>query len=119
MFLAEKSEGEVTAGLESWRQLLLEGANEIEKRGHAKYTEYNARTGGVCLMGAVHIALTGEPAGHATVWFLPLVDEARLQVYDKMRDFLGGSCPVKFNNARERTASEVTSAMRACARQGI
>ena len=118
MFLAEKSEGEVTAKLEPWRQLLLDGANEIEKRGHTKGAEYNAKTGGVCLMGAVFIVLTGEPFD-AGVWFSPLVIEAREQVYHKMLDFLGGFCPVKWNDALERTASEVTSAMRACARQGI
>lgn len=121
MFLAEKSKGEVTAKLEPWRQLLLDGANEIEKRGHAKGIEYNAKTGGVCLMGAVHIALTEEPLYTAALalWFSPLVSEARNQVYYKMRHFLGGRCPVTWNNAPERTASEVTSAMRACARQGI
>ena len=84
-----------------WQLALRRAADIIDERGHAKHT-LQADDGCVCALGALlvadHIYGTNE--------FNPA--RKRLMAYV-------GSYISQWNNAPERTAAEVTQAMRACA----
>lgn len=98
-----------TEPLEPWRQLLLDAADTIDERGHAKGVLEN-RNGGVCLVGALYVA------GHGTRRALSPAGQVAL---DRMCGFM--NLPVwrlvNWNNAPERKADEVTGMMRAAAWQ--
>jgi len=91
--------------LEPWRQNMLDAADLIEQRGHAKNILEDSN-GSLCFVGALSMAVTGYS------------DAIDLRVgigIQKMFPFIGQN-PVDWNNAPERTKEEVVSAMRACAR---
>lgn len=88
---------------------LLKAARVIETLGHTKHELCNDLTGAVCLRGAINIALTGKPLA-----FEKLNDARRL--FCRVSDYLG-QCEVDWNNAPERTASEVIHALREAAAQ--
>ena len=99
--------------LEPWRTLLLDSADRIERRGHTKH-ELCSSQGALCFRGALWNAKNYYTYEHPG----PISDKAE----DRMGKFLGftfGSAVVSWNNAPERTAEEVITAMRACALQGI
>lgn len=83
--------------LAEWRQVLLDGAENIERYGHVKKS-LGSKSMGFCLMGAM--IETHNPA-----W---------CEAITKIDRFMGTN-PVDWNNAPERTAAEVITAMRKCA----
>lgn len=92
------------------RLLLLKAADEMERRGHAKHTLCD-RSGGVCLLGAINAAETGDPYdGHGT-------SRAR----ELLADHLGGSIgdAVGWNNSHATPGEKVISALRAAAMHGL
>ncbi len=96
--------------LTDWQRLLLKAAEIIEQRGHAKDALCDDR-GAVCLLGALNVAATGIPTTS---------DKRRSPALDAMGRHLGFTGMVAmelvdWNNSPERTASDVTSAMRAAA----
>lgn len=97
--------------LEPWRTLLLDSADRIECRGHAKDV-LCSDDGAVCFRGA----LVDAQSWRTFCYLLPIHRLAERN----MVSFLGIQYGVvAWNNAPERTAEEVITAMRACALQGI
>lgn len=98
-------------------RILLEAAHAIRTRGHAKHGLTN-ESGGLCLTGAINVALYGHHTFRAERKTLPLTG----RVADVLR-LLGGerdvalrhSAAVYWNNAPERTPAEVISALEAAA----
>ena len=102
MFLETKKVGEAAA--ETWRQLLLDGADLIELVGHCK-NELRDSNGRVCLIGSMH-----------------LVEHTKGDIFfanEAMRKALGNWCPVAWNDRPERTGAEVIAMMRKVANAGL
>jgi len=93
-----------TTEIEPWRKALLDAADLIEQRGHAKKTLEDI-DGSLCMGGAISMAITGKSFG---------LHPDMMEAYCALHDFCGGSF-VTYNNAPERTASEVIATLRACA----
>ena len=98
--------------LEPWRTLLLDSADRIERQGHAKHELCNA-DGAVCFRGALLNAKNYCDCVRPSPTFY--------KAENRMVKFLGFTYGevIDWNNAPERTAEEVITAMRACALQGI
>ena len=108
MFVETKREGEAKT-VEPWRQLLLDAADEIERRGHCHNRQFDEQ-GRCCFHGALSLK--------AQDWALDRRATAA------MREHLGlplhlqhdgyASGIASWNN--KHTGQEVIAAMRACAR---
>lgn len=108
MFVETKREGELAAPLEAWRALLLRAADYIERHGHCKFALVNI-WGNVCAMGALDAAATGNP-------LRPDFGGDVGKAYENLSKVVGDI--VDWNNAPERTATEVTAKMREVAVSG-
>lgn len=96
---------------EAWRQDLLDIADRIESRGHAKSTLFDENTGAVCFLGALY--------NHRIEDGVEVCDQISFErhnaVVKRIERFVGGDV-LRWNNAPERKAREVISACRECAR---
>lgn len=100
------------------RQILIEAASLIETRGHAKGWFEDSK-GCLCATGAIGMAATGDPVGYSDD--IPPDVEAELSrafraahaEVGAMRN--GDGRIVPWNDAPERTASEVVSMLRRAA----
>ena len=90
--------------LEPWRKLLLDAADGIEAKGHAKGMIDDS--GAMCVVGALSFAARER-------WRLII------EAIEPLRIFLGVPCVVDWQDAPERTAAEVIDTMRACAMEGL
>jgi hypothetical protein len=114
MFVETKREGETKPVLESWRQLLLDAMDLLEQRGHTKRLFFSAASGGVCLAGAVRVAINDGQIPND--WFSPIqIDSLYYNVIRHLQQYLKTDCIATWNDAPERTAEEVIAAGRACA----
>ena len=102
MFLETKKVGEAAA--ETWRQLLLDGADLIELVGHCKNALRDS-DGRVCLIGSMNLIKHTQ----GDIFF---ANEA-------MRKALGSKCPITWNDSPERTGAEVIAMMRKVANAGL
>ena len=113
MFVETKKEGEVTAP-ETWRELLLRAADEIERRGHAKRVMQDDY-GQVCFWGALNYADHGHPQ-------FPTSNLA-IQASENFCAWRRGdmanpdSSNITWNDAPWRSGLEIVATMRACARE--
>ncbi len=110
MFLREKlPETEIPAPIteEPWRKALRDAAELIRTRGHCK-GDYTDASGALCLVGAIRVVtgcgLAYESAASGECIALTL------RVAQTIPDVLD------FNDAPERTAEEVISALESAAR---
>ena len=115
--------------LDPWRRLLLDGADLIERKGLSKYTLCDQDTGAVCARGAligeehlqkrcgwwdveISVAVSEYPMAKISATLARVAYDAD----QRLASYLGNCDDVPdWNNAPERTAAEVISAMRACA----
>jgi hypothetical protein len=89
---------------ESWRQVLLHAADLIDRVGWCQHTECD-QNGRVCTAEALNRVGAHDVAAYAVAM-------------TRLSDFVASPVTVpEWNDAESRTAAEVTSAMRACARQ--
>lgn len=93
-------------------QLLLKAASIVEQKGHTKNqlcSDYDPEHGSVCLLGALNHAQRGS------AWFGD--DQQSKAVREIAGRVYGGSWikAVAWNNAPERTQTEVVSALRMAA----
>lgn len=88
------------------RRLLWEAARLIEERGHARGALVTS-DGRMCALGALNCAATGDPRDTLKRSNVPGYAKA----FNAIRARAGGSI-VSWNNAPERTASEVIQALR-------
>jgi hypothetical protein len=86
--------------IEPWRQVLLDAAARIERRGLAK-GELLGCNGSLCTMGALQEAARNGFAA--------------LKAAEKLRAFLKVQNIPNWNDARLRTKDEVVCALRECA----
>lgn len=88
---------------EQWRLDLLNAAQRIQTRGHAKHTLCNRKTGAVCALGAYddyHMIDEGRTSHNCAS------DEGWARLYKYL-----GEDIINWNNAPERTAQEVVDTM--------
>lgn len=114
MFLDEKRQGETQAPitLEPWRQLLLDGANEMEKRGHCKGALTDTK-GRVCFYGALNVA----DHNYASFTGSLVVEEAGRRMSVALGSPSGSyMTAVVWNNNPGLPAAEVVAKMREVAR---
>ena len=97
MFLETKKTGEAHIKLEPWRQLLLEGADLIERHGHCKH-KLRDMSGALCFVAAISHG-ADVPGAYVTARSM-------------MSRALGGQHPVDWNNAPEITGADVVAKMR-------
>lgn len=94
---------------EPWRKVLLDAADYIEAHGWCQWSLEDS-DGRVCAIGGMLRAVSVD---HHTTFERP--QEYR-QAITHLHHYLNGGAGF-FNNAHGRTASEVTAALRTCARQ--
>jgi hypothetical protein len=109
--------------LEPWRRQLLEAADVIRQQGLAKGELLNED--GYCSMGALNKVVNGSSRYHYLQEGSSFRDVilSNQEATEKFADFLhldreemhAASAVAVWNNAKERTAEEVISAMEACA----
>lgn len=100
---------------EPWRVALLDAADLIEERGHAKFTIEDAE-GRMCVWGAIMASMkvsAFSPASYEPMYRLRdfLVTSGQMDAGNG-RSWDG---PVPWNNAPERTQEEVIAALRGAA----
>src|SRR5581483_4767239 len=99
MYLEEKSIPAPVVELEPWRQSTLDAADYIDKRGWCQNRLHDGEK--VCAVGAL-IAVSPD---------LKVVNTAHEKLIEQV-----GEPITLWNDAPNRTATEVTAVMRACAR---
>ena len=104
MFVETTREGEIAVPLEQWRNILLDAANLIEQHGHCK-NSLQTESGNLCAVGALNMAETGNARKSGS----------DVVAWGMLKEAVGGDI-VDWNNAPERTATEVTGLMRKAAR---
>lgn len=97
---------------------LRRAADEIRKRGHVKWELCDE--GRVCVRGAITAVIVGKSAFNAkSLTELYGLQDARYLAFsaadDELSQYLGDRSTVDWNNAIERTASEVIEALEGAA----
>lgn len=111
-----------SVALEPWRQNLLDAAQLIRENGHAKGVFINDK-GSLCARGAINQVRDGiarHSQGHGKEEemlskFLNLEERKNFCQCDICKPMRLPVAVADWNNAPERTAEEVISAMEACA----
>lgn len=102
---------------EQWRLDLLKAADVIRERGLAKHTLCDAK-GGVCIRGAILVAMSATPAPFPLSW--KMLDNINAEDFSQrdtaVRTYLGSQVPTNYwNNHPERTKEEVIAALEGAA----
>jgi len=101
-------------------KILRNAASVLEERGHAKGVLGDRKTGGVCLLGAIHVAVTGEPWWpsnasdlHRSTELLGIVSK---HLCRKLKTNFDEREAVRWNNARKTKAAEVVALLNSAAK---
>lgn len=81
-------------------EICWKAAKWVEKRGHAKFVLMDESNGHICLLGAINLAMSGDPRQSGGDWRSPL----RL-LESVIQD--APSSGVAWNNDAERTPEDV------------
>lgn len=90
------------AALDEVGKAMLAAAAAIERFGHAKYALKSSKTGGVCLLGALNFAETGDAEGCGRCY-----PEA-----SRRMGFSTSIAAVDWNNSPSTNAADVISRLR-------
>lgn len=103
-------------------EICFRAAELIETKGHAKEWLRDPETGGYCLYGALNVAKYGDSSWHRDRSGRRNYSDTHTKISLTIHDLLGletpdyeGSVtdePVTWNNAEERTATEVIDILR-------
>lgn len=105
-------EWEQKVKLEPWRETLLDAADLIDKRGHAKFTLQDDK-GGLCILGAIAVATSGgihTPLGQMTLDICEKLARNSFTI-GRDRDYCAAAV-CSWNNSPERTKDEVVDELR-------
>jgi hypothetical protein len=98
--------------------ILLKAADILKERGHAKSVLCDRRTGRVCLLGAIHVAFSGDP-------YWPANYQEPQRLLGKVASYLARKLKwtsadpqeaVIWNNKRKTTKADVIAALRGAAK---